>query len=137
MSSGIADGVKYHRKQLMQLASKMRFLAAQADALLSDDLWLATARHANAMAQRLAASLDGLPGVRLAHPVQSNGVFTELAQDHAAMLQREWSFQVWSESADGSCVARWMTAFDTSEADVDRLAKAIGESAVSRETQPA
>ncbi|HEY2313847.1 MAG TPA: low specificity L-threonine aldolase [Streptosporangiaceae bacterium] len=137
MSSRVADGVKYHRKQLMQLASKMRFLAAQADALLSDDLWLATARHANTMAQRLAASLDGLPGVRLAHPVQSNGVFTELAQDHAAMLQREWSFQVWSESADGSCVARWMTAFDTSEADVDRLAKAIGESAVSRETQPA
>ena len=52
-------------------------------------------------------------------------------------LQQEWSFQVWSESADGSCIARWMTAFDTSEADVDRLAKAIAESAVSRETESA
>ena len=83
----------------MQLASKMRFLAAQIDALLSGDLWLATARHANAMAERLAAVARRPAGVRLAYPVQSNGVFTELAHDHAARLQQEWSFQVWSESA--------------------------------------
>ena len=134
MTDAAADGARYHRKQLMQLASKMRFLAAQADALLRGDLWLATARHANAMASRLAAAITGVPDVRLAYPVQSNGVFAELDQAHAAKLQQEWNFQVWSESGDGRCVARWMTAFDTTEADVDRLAAAVRKSAVSRET---
>jgi threonine aldolase len=129
MSDELAYGAPYHRKQLMQLGSKMRFLAAQIDALLKGDLWLSAARHANAMAKRLAASLDGLPGVRLAYPVESNGVFTELAQDHAARLQQDWSFEVWSRSADGSCVVRWMTAFDTSDADVDVLAASIGVTA--------
>ena len=136
MSADLGEGARYHRKQLMQLASKMRFLAAQVDALLSGDLWLATARHANAMARRLTASLDGVPGVQLAYPVQSNGVFTELDREHVARLQQEWSCQVWSESTDDRCVVRWMTAFDTSEADVDRLAASIGET-VSRETQSA
>jgi threonine aldolase len=137
MSEDLGDGAEYHRKQLMQLASKMRFLSAQAGALLSGDLWLATARHANAMAARLAASLEDLPTVRLAYPVQSNGVFTELTQEHAARLQQDRSFQAWSESADGSCVVRWMMAFDTSEADVDQLAMAICDAVVSRETQSA
>jgi threonine aldolase len=148
MSESLADGAQYQRKQLMQLASKMRFLGAQVDALLTGDLWLATARHANAMASRLAAALDGVPGVRLAYPVQSNGVFTELARDHAAWLQQNWNCPIWSESADGRrCVVRWMTAFDTSEVDVDRLAAAIissvsgkvddSQAAVSRETQSA
>jgi threonine aldolase len=136
MAAGLGDGARFQRKQLMQLASKMRFLAAQLDAVLNGDLWLATARHANAMARRLAESLDGMPGVRLAYPVQSNGVFTELDREHVASLQQDWSCQVWSESQDGRCIVRWMTAFDTSEADVDRLAASIGQ-AVSRETQSA
>ena len=50
----LADGFEYLRKQTLQLASKMRFLAAQFDALLSDELWLRCARQANAMAARLA-----------------------------------------------------------------------------------
>jgi threonine aldolase len=152
MSDGLADGGKYQRKQLMQLASKMRFLAAQIDALLAEDLWLATAEHANSMAARLAAALSAVPGVRLAYPVESNGVFTDLANEHAARLQQDWTFQIWSEDGDGRCVARWMTAFDTSEADVDRLAAAITQAvavtsagagpanaagAVSRETRTA
>jgi threonine aldolase len=135
MSEALATGVPYHRKQLMQLASKMRFLAAQAEALLTDDLWLASARHANAMARRLGHALGMLPGVRLAYPVESNGVFAELDRQLAARLQQEWSFHIWSETADGRCVARLMTAFDTSEEDVDMLAAAVREGAVSRETQ--
>jgi threonine aldolase len=134
MSDELADGAQYHRKQQMQLASKMRFLAAQAAALLDDDLWLANARHANTMADRLAAAVTGLAGVDLAYPVQSNGVFTDISRQDALRLQEDWNFQVWSESGDGRCVVRWMTAFDTSAADVDRLATAIKAAAVSRET---
>ena len=76
-----------------------------------------------------------IQGLRLAYPVESNGVFTEIAQDHATRLQQERSFQIWSQSADGRCIARWMTAFDTTEAEVDKLADAIAGTAVSRETK--
>ena len=134
MTERLADGVQYQRKQQMQLASKMRFLGAQASALLEDELWLGTASHANAMAARLADALAGLPGLRLAYPVQANGVFTEVARQTAARWADEFNIQLWSESPDGRCIVRWMTAFDTTAADVDRLAAAIEASLVSRET---
>jgi threonine aldolase len=133
----IADGAVYQRKQLMQLASKMRFLAAQADALLTDDLWLANARQANRQAQRLAGAVTAVPGVQLAYPVQSNGVFIELARAHADRLQLSVPFHVWADAGPDRCVARLMTAFDTTSADVDGVANAVQESAVSRETEPA
>jgi threonine aldolase len=134
MTDGLAGGAQYHRKQQMQLASKMRFLGAQTAALLADGLWRANASHANAMAARLAGALAGLPGVRPAYPVQSNGVFTEVDGWIAQRLQKDFNTPIWSESDDGSCILRWMTAFDTTPADVDRLAKAVEASIVSRET---
>lgn len=134
MTDRFADGAQYHRKQQMQLSSKMRFLGAQVTALLADGLWLTNGAHANAMAARLASALTGLPGIRLAYPVQTNGVFTEVDRETALQLEKEFNIHVWSEGDDGSCVLRWMTAFDTSAADVDRLAAAVEASIVSRET---
>jgi threonine aldolase len=134
MTDRLADGAQYHRKQQMQLSSKMRYLGAQVTALLADELWLANASHANAMATRLANALTGLPGVRLAYAVQANGVFTEVDRGLALRLQEDFNISLWSEGDDGSCVVRWMTAFDTSAADVDQLAAAVEASTVSRET---
>jgi threonine aldolase len=134
MTDGLADGAQYHRKQQMQLASKMRFLGAQVAALLADELWLTSASRANTMAGRLADALSCLPGVRLAYPVESNAVFTEVDEQIALRLQEDFNIHVWSSSGDGNCVLRWMTAFDTSAADVDQLAKAVEASIVSRET---
>jgi threonine aldolase len=134
MSDQLGAGGEYQRKQLMQLASKMRFLAAQVDALMTDDLWLATARRANAMARLLASSLADLPGLKLAHPVEANGVFAEIDRDATGELQQDWSFQVWQDTSPDRCIVRWMTAFDTSEADVAALAGAIRSTLVSRET---
>jgi threonine aldolase len=114
--------VPFTRKQGMQLASKMRFVAAQFDALLRDDLWRRSATHANAMAQRLAARLTGVRGVRIAFPVQANGVFAAISPQYVAALQAERRFYVWDETAS---VVRWMAAFDTTEDDVDRFADAI------------
>ncbi len=94
----------------------MRYLAVQFQALLDDDLWLRNASHANAMARRLAAGLHGLPGARLWQPVESNAVFVSLDPAHIARLQRDWQFYVWDSAAQ---VVRWMTAFDTTDADVD------------------
>lgn len=116
MRPGDAVNAPYLRKQHMQLSSKMRFLAAQFSALLTEDLWLANAAHANAMAARLASGLAGIPGVDVVHPVESDAVFARLSPAHIAELQRDWSFYVWDESTS---VVRWMTAFDTRESDVD------------------
>jgi threonine aldolase len=122
MRSGDAANAPYLRKQHMQLSSKMRFLAAQFIALLDDDLWLQNARHANAMASRLAAGLADLPGVDVVYPVEADAVFARLARQHVAELQREWTFHVWDETTS---VVRWMTAFDTQERDVDDFLAAI------------
>lgn len=122
MHSGDAANAPYLRKQHMQLSSKMRFLAAQFIALLDDDLWLQNARHANAMASRLAAGLADLPGVEVVYPVEADAVFARLARQHVAELQREWTFHVWDETTS---VVRWMTAFDTQERDVDDFLASI------------
>ena len=130
MTGEAAPGVQYQRKQLLQLASKMRFLSAQVDALLAGELWLANARHANSMAQQLANAITGVPGVRLAQPVQSNGVFAELPASQAARLQSDWAFHIWSELPSERCIVRWMTAFDTTQADIDRLAGSVRATAI-------
>ena len=122
MRSGDAVNAPYLRKQHMQLSSKMRFLAAQFIALLDDDLWLRNARHANAMAGRLAAGLADLPGVDVVYPVEADAVFARLARQHVAELQREWTFHVWDETTS---VVRWMTAFDTKENDIDDFLASI------------
>lgn len=107
---------KYIRKQGMQLPSKMRFVAAQFEALLSDGLWLRSARHANAMARRLAAGVRGAPGITITQPVEANAVFAILPPDRIASLQEEFFFYVWDDQRHE---VRWMTAWDTTEADVD------------------
>jgi threonine aldolase len=122
MDPELAAAAPFQRKQQMQLASKMRFLSAQFLALLDGDLWLASARHANDMAARLAAGVRDLPGVRLRHPVQANAVFATLDPAHIDALQQDWGFHLWDPQAD---VVRWMTAFDTTESDVDQFVAAI------------
>jgi threonine aldolase len=106
----------------MQLASKMRFLAAQFIAMLDDELWRRNASHANEMARRLAGGVRGLPGVEVRHPVEANAVFARLDPRHVKALQRDWFFHVWDEKTS---VVRWMTAFNTLEADVDLFVASV------------
>jgi threonine aldolase len=116
MRADLAADVPYLRKQQTQLTSKMRFVAAQFGALLAEDLWRNNAVHANAMARRLADGVRDVDGVEIVHPVQANAVFARLRPRHVAALQREWTFHIWDER---DSVVRWMTAFDTSAADID------------------
>ena len=118
----LAHDFLYIRKQSMQLASKMRFLAAQFDALLSDELWLRCARHANAMAARLAGALSDVPGLVISRPVQTNAVFAVLPPEVTRALQRDYPFYVWDEAAGE---VRWMCSWDTTEEDVDGFAAAV------------
>jgi threonine aldolase len=116
MGGSLAADVPYLRKQQTQLTSKMRFVAAQFGALLQEDLWRSNATHANAMARRLADGVRAVDGVEIVYPVQANAVFARLRPRHIAALRRDWTFHVWDER---DSVVRWMTAFDTAEADVD------------------
>jgi len=118
------EAMAYLRKQGMQLASKMRFLAAQFVALLDGDLWQRNATHANAMARRLADRVRDVPGITITQPVQANGVFARVPPVHIPALQASAYFYVWNPEQDE---VRWMTAWDTTEADVDRFAAAVRE----------
>jgi threonine aldolase len=113
--------VPYVRKAGLQLPSKMRFVAAQFDAMLADGLWLRSARHANAMARRLSAGLTAI-GVTLAYPTQANGVFPILPRAAIAPLQRVKRFYVWNEAES---IVRLMCSFDTTEDDVDSFIAAV------------
>ena len=118
----LADGFEYLRKQSLQLASKMRFVAAQLDALLTEDLWRRCAAHANAMASRLAEGLRELEQVVLTQPVQTNAVFATLPPQAIAELQQNYDFYVWDEHLGE---VRWMCSWDTTEEDVDEFAGAV------------
>jgi threonine aldolase len=124
----LAEGFPFTRKQLGQLASKMRFVSAQFEALLTGDLWLRSARHANEMAARLAAAVEAIAGVQITHPVEANAVFARLPRPAIdrllGELPGEHPFYVWDATRDE---VRWMCAWDTSEADVDAFATTIAE----------
>lgn len=114
----LSEDFAYRCKQAGQLASKMRFLSAPWLGILEDDVWLKHARHANAMAQRLAAGLVRMPGARLMFPVQSNGVFCELPLTVLDGLRaRGWRFYTFI----GAGGARFMCGWDTLPESVDAL----------------
>jgi threonine aldolase len=117
-----SHGLIFLRKMNMQLASKMRFVSAQLIALLEGDLWLRSARHANAMATRLAAAVGSLDGVQITQQVQANAVFAVIDPAVAERLRQKFRFYDWNP-ATGE--VRWMCAFDTTEADIDAFAAAL------------
>jgi threonine aldolase len=114
----LAREFDYRCKQAGQLCSKMRFLSAPWVGLLENGVWLENARHANAMAERLARGLEKLPEVRLLFPRQANAVFADLPPDVIEPLRREgWLFYTFI----GKGGSRLMCAWDTTEEDVDRF----------------
>jgi len=126
----LAESFGHRRMRGGHLVSKMRFVSAQLEAYLSDGLWLKLARHANAMAQRLAqgltAALPRLPGAKLLHPVEANELFVQLPGGVIAGL-RQAGFQFYDWTAEEGQAIRLVTAFNTEAADVERLLKTLGE----------
>jgi len=128
----LADDFEFKRMQGMQLASKMRFIAAQFNALLSNDLWKRSAAHANRMAQLLAGELAGIRGVALTQQTQANEVFVTLPPEIIPKLQERWPFHVWN---DATSEARLITSFDTVEADVTDFAERVRDAIGAKEKQ--
>lgn len=128
LNPALAADYRYIRKQSAQLASKMRFVAAQFIALLEGDLWLENAERANAMARLLAQRVREAPGVRITQSVDANEVFAVLPRKVIAPLQAEFDFYTWDERADE---VRWVTSWDTTEEDVEHFGSAIISAAAS------
>ncbi len=123
---GKAEELGYRRKRGGHLLSKMRFLSAQLEAYLADDLWLRNARHANAMAAALAEGLAELPGVELSHPVEANEIFVILPEPMIeGLFARGFQFYRWGPETDRE--VRLVTAFNTDPAHVDAFLSAARE----------
>lgn len=111
----LAEDFKYTRKQGAQLPSKMRFISAQFEALLTDDLWHRNAEHANRMARLLAEQLAKVPQITVTQLVEANGVFAIVPRRYVPLLQKKYFFYVWNEEKSE---VRFMTSFDTSVDDI-------------------
>jgi threonine aldolase len=118
----LAEDFLFVRKQGMQLASKMRYMSAQMEALLTNDLWRRNAEHANRMARRLEQEVKKIPRVRIVHPVEANGVFAQIPREAIEKIQERYFFYVWSEEES---VVRWMCSFDTTEEDVEEFTEFV------------
>lgn len=117
-----AADFEYRRKKAGHLLSKMRFVSAQLDAYLENNLWLKRAAHANALARRMADALKQVPGAVLAHPVEANAVFVRLPDATIARLREAGArFYDWTPPKDGHTLVRLVLSFATPEADVARF----------------
>ncbi|HEY1655488.1 MAG TPA: beta-eliminating lyase-related protein [Candidatus Tumulicola sp.] len=117
-----AGAAPFVQKQAMQLASKMRYLAAQFEALLTDDLWRKYASHANAMTALLHERIRAIAGIRITRPVQANAIFATLDRDAIERVQREFFFYVFDDALPE---VRWMTHWATTAQDVAEFADAL------------
>lgn len=114
--------IAYKHKQVMQLASKTRFIAAQFEAMLTDELWRTTASHANKMAQLLRTTLLQFPEVKITKPTHANAVFAEIPRHWYEPLQEHYPFYVWNDSRHE---VRLMCSWDTKEEDIVKFGEAI------------
>lgn len=114
LNRAVGADFPYWQKCTMQLASKMRFVSAQFEALLESDLWIENGRRANAMAARLHEAVKDL--VEVIYPVEANSVFVKLPRPHIKPLQSETFFWDWDEAAG---IVRWMCAWDNEPEDID------------------
>ena len=111
----LAEDFLFVRKQGMQLASKMRYMSVQMEALLTDDLWRRNAEHANRMARLLEQEVKKIPRLKIVYPVEANGVFAQIPHEAIKKIQEQYFFYVWNEEES---VVRWMCSFDTTEEDI-------------------
>lgn len=112
----LAKNIRFQQKQVMQLHSKTRFIAAQYEAILKDETWNRVAEHANSMAALLSANLNQIPQVRVTRPVQANVVFAELPEAWNEPLMSAFPFYVWKEERNE---VRLMCAWDTKPEEIE------------------
>jgi threonine aldolase len=118
----LAATFPFRRKRSGHLFSKMRFLSAQLEAYITDNLWLKNAERSNQMAAKIVQGLAGIEKVKFCHPVEANELFMQLPESViAGLMSRGFQFYRWE--SEGGCTVRLVTAFNTQEADVDTFVK--------------
>ncbi len=122
----LVQSFPFLHKRAGQLLSKMRFISAQLDAYLSNDVWLRNARHANAMAAQLSHGLSAINGIELAYPTESNEIFAHIPRDVIESLNAA-GFTITEGELDETAPPRFVTAWNTEEAEVDALLLAVKE----------
>lgn len=126
----LSEAMPYLRKTSMQLASKMRFVSAQLNALFENNaaVALSNAKHANQMAKKLYEGVLAIAAknslVTIPNPTEANAVFPILPEKITNKLMENYRFYVWNP-ATGQ--VRWMCAWDTQESDVDDLLAALDQ----------
>ncbi len=116
----------YKRKQAAQLYSKMRFMAAQMEAFLTNNRYLHIAAQANSMAKLLAEKINAIPAITITQKVEVNAVFAIVPKELTEALREKYVFYMWNESLNE---VRWMCSFDTTEEDINEFVAAIKQSA--------
>lgn len=112
----LAENIHYKQKQTMQLASKTRFIAAQFESVLQNELWRKTALHANLMAKKLCEAISKIRQIRVTMPVEANVVFAIFPEAWIPPLQQQFPFYIWNESANE---VRLMCSWDTTEEEIE------------------
>jgi threonine aldolase len=118
----LAKNFMYQRKQGMQLHSKMRFISAQFEALLTNDLWKRNAAHTNSLAKLLGSELSKIEGITVTQKIEANGVFAIMPAHIIEPLQKEYPFYVWVEKTNE---VRLMCSWDSTEDEVKRFIEKI------------
>ncbi|MDW7672730.1 MAG: low specificity L-threonine aldolase [Bacillota bacterium] len=122
LKKGLEKAFPYIRKQGMQLHSKMRFIASQFIAILTDNLWLENARHANEMMRRLYQGITQMPAVTITRPVHCNALFALMPKEVIDTMQQQFHFYTWNEQTGE---VRLMTSYQTTESEVDKFLEAL------------
>ncbi|HNW81720.1 MAG TPA: low specificity L-threonine aldolase [bacterium] len=122
VNEAVSEELLFFRKQGMQLASKMRFISAQFEEILRDELWRELAENSNKMAQLLKSQVKNIKGLEIVYPVQANAIFAKIPRKAIEKLNEKYFFYTWDED---NSVVRWMTHWATTEADVLEFAEDI------------
>jgi threonine aldolase len=122
LKPGLGTDYPYYQKHAMQLASKMRFISAQFEALLEDDLWIENGRLAVGAARQLLAAVRDLPFVEVAFPAEANSVFARIPVAMVEPMQKQTFFWPWDEREG---LVRWMCAWDSRPEDVERFVQIL------------
>ncbi len=118
--------IAFLMKRAGHLLSKMRFVSAQLDAYISNDVWLRNARHANKMGKKLSEGLAKHNSIKLAYPTEANEVFAKFPRNMIEHLNSE-GYKMNEDELDGKA-ARLVAAWNTHESDVDQLLETLKKS---------
>ena len=117
-NTNLAKDFKLIRKQLTQLPAKCRFISAQFLAMLENNLWLNSSKHANDMAQYFATEITKLPGIELTQPVETNTIFINMPKHAIDLMLKKYLFYVWNSKMN---TIRLMTSFATTIMEIDNF----------------